>query len=149
MRWWVVQLVPIKIRFVHKCMWFALGHTGGWTTVLPSLQSKTNENFPPTGRITLKKWAWKPLLCKTFVSLFSVLWFHRIYRGLHNSFDCLCGLVVRVLGYRSGGPGSIPDHYQKKSSGSGTKLHRLSLRTQTMEFSLVLVLAQLFRGAIG
>jgi hypothetical protein len=22
--------------------------------------------------------------------------------------DCLCGLVVRVLGYRSGGPGSIP-----------------------------------------
>jgi hypothetical protein len=24
------------------------------------------------------------------------------------SFDRLCGLVVRVLGYRSGGPGSIP-----------------------------------------
>jgi hypothetical protein len=24
------------------------------------------------------------------------------------SLDCLCGLVVRVLGYRSGGPGSIP-----------------------------------------
>jgi hypothetical protein len=23
-------------------------------------------------------------------------------------FDRLCGLVVRVLGYRSGGPGSIP-----------------------------------------
>jgi hypothetical protein len=23
--------------------------------------------------------------------------------------DHLCGLVVRVLGYRSGGPGSIPD----------------------------------------
>jgi hypothetical protein len=23
------------------------------------------------------------------------------------SVDCLCGLVVRVLGYRSGGPGSI------------------------------------------
>jgi hypothetical protein len=28
--------------------------------------------------------------------------------------DRLCGLVVRVLGYRSGGPGSIPRHYQKK-----------------------------------
>jgi hypothetical protein len=27
--------------------------------------------------------------------------------------DRLCGLVVRVLGYRSGGPGSIR-HYQKK-----------------------------------
>jgi hypothetical protein len=33
--------------------------------------------------------------------------------------DRLCGLVVRVPGYRSGGPGSIPGHY-KKSSGSGT-----------------------------
>jgi hypothetical protein len=30
-----------------------------------------------------------------------------------------CGLVVRVLGYRSGGPGSIPGT-TKKSSGSGT-----------------------------
>jgi hypothetical protein len=34
--------------------------------------------------------------------------------------DCLCGLVVRVLGYRSGGPGSIPGTTKKKSSGSGT-----------------------------
>jgi hypothetical protein len=32
-------------------------------------------------------------------------------------YDPLCGLVVRDLGYRSGGPGSIP---RKKSSGSGT-----------------------------
>jgi hypothetical protein len=34
--------------------------------------------------------------------------------------DRLCGLVVRVLGYRSGGPGSIPGTNRKKSSGSGT-----------------------------
>jgi hypothetical protein len=33
--------------------------------------------------------------------------------------DRLCGLVVRVLGYRSGGPGSIPGT-TKKSSGSET-----------------------------
>jgi hypothetical protein len=33
--------------------------------------------------------------------------------------DRLCGLVVRVLGYRSGGPGSIHGT-TKKSSGSGT-----------------------------
>jgi hypothetical protein len=33
--------------------------------------------------------------------------------------DHLCGLVVRVLGYRSGGPGSIPGTI-KKSSGFGT-----------------------------
>jgi hypothetical protein len=34
--------------------------------------------------------------------------------------DRLCGLVVRVLGYRSGGSGSIPGTTRKKSSGSGT-----------------------------
>jgi hypothetical protein len=28
--------------------------------------------------------------------------------------------VVRVLGYRSGGPGSVPGTTRKKSSGSGT-----------------------------
>jgi hypothetical protein len=33
----------------------------------------------------------------------------------HNlSKDLLCGLVVRVLGYRSGGPGSIPGTTRKK-----------------------------------
>jgi hypothetical protein len=34
--------------------------------------------------------------------------------------DRLCGLVVRILGCRSGGPGSIPGTTRKKSSGSGT-----------------------------
>jgi hypothetical protein len=34
--------------------------------------------------------------------------------------DRLCGQVVRVLGYRFGGPGSIPGTTIKKSSGSGT-----------------------------
>jgi hypothetical protein len=28
--------------------------------------------------------------------------------------DRLCGLMVRVLGYRSGGPGSIPGTTRKK-----------------------------------
>jgi hypothetical protein len=41
-----------------------------------------------------------------------------------NDIDRLCGLVVRVLGYRygyrSGGPGSIPGTTKKNSSGSGT-----------------------------
>jgi hypothetical protein len=31
--------------------------------------------------------------------------------------DRLCGLVVRVLGYRSGGPGSIPGTTRKKVGG--------------------------------
>jgi hypothetical protein len=34
--------------------------------------------------------------------------------------DHLCGLVVRVLGYRSGGPDSIPGTTKTKSSASGT-----------------------------
>jgi hypothetical protein len=33
--------------------------------------------------------------------------------GLYGSGDRLCGQVVRVLGYRFGGPGSIPGHYKK------------------------------------
>jgi hypothetical protein len=32
-------------------------------------------------------------------------------------FDRLCGLVVRVLCYRSGGPGSIPGTTRKKIVG--------------------------------
>jgi hypothetical protein len=45
--------------------------------------------------------------------------------------DRLCGLVVRVLGYRSGGPGSIPGTSKKKVVG----LERgpLSLVTTTEE----------------
>jgi hypothetical protein len=34
-----------------------------------------------------------------------------------SSSDRLCGLVVRVLGYRSGGPGSIPGTTRKKVVG--------------------------------
>jgi hypothetical protein len=40
--------------------------------------------------------------------------------GLAPGADHLCGLVVRVPGYRSGGPGSISGTTRKKSSGSGT-----------------------------
>jgi hypothetical protein len=39
---------------------------------------------------------------------------------LYHYIDRLRGLVVRVLGYRSEGPGSIPGTTRKKSSGSGT-----------------------------
>jgi hypothetical protein len=34
--------------------------------------------------------------------------------ALQIIYDRLCGLVVRVLGYRSGGPGSIPCTTKKK-----------------------------------
>jgi hypothetical protein len=44
-----------------------------------------------------------------------------IYMTYLRGFDRLCGLVVTVLGYRSGGPSSIPGTTRKKSSGSGTE----------------------------
>jgi hypothetical protein len=39
------------------------------------------------------------------------------YSSLYQNYDRLCGLVVRVLGYRSGGPGSIPGTTKKKVLG--------------------------------
>jgi hypothetical protein len=46
-------------------------------------------------------------------------------------FD-LCGLVVRVLGYRSGGPGSIPGTTKKKNL-VGLEQGPLSLVSTTEE----------------
>jgi hypothetical protein len=39
------------------------------------------------------------------------------FPSLLTSHDPLCGLVVRVLGYRSGGPASIPGTTRKKVVG--------------------------------
>jgi hypothetical protein len=46
--------------------------------------------------------------------------------------DRLCGLVVRVLGYRSRGPGSIPGTTRKKKV-VGLERGPLSLVTRTEE----------------
>jgi hypothetical protein len=46
--------------------------------------------------------------------------------------DRLCGLVVRVLGYRSGGPGSIPGTTRKKKV-VGLERGPLSLLSTTEE----------------
>jgi hypothetical protein len=43
-----------------------------------------------------------------------------LYVSLYTVGDRLCGLVVRVPGYISEGPDSIPGTTRKKSSGSGT-----------------------------
>jgi hypothetical protein len=47
--------------------------------------------------------------------------------------DRLCGLVVRVLGYRSGGPGSIPGTTRKKTEVVGLERGPLSLVSTTGE----------------
>jgi hypothetical protein len=41
----------------------------------------------------------------------------RNYHSFYCEGDRLCGLVVRVLGYRSGGPGSIPGTTKKNVVG--------------------------------
>jgi hypothetical protein len=45
-------------------------------------------------------------------SSFSELMAHFMHQV--SKADRLCGLVVRVFGYRSGGPGSIPGTTKKK-----------------------------------
>jgi hypothetical protein len=57
---------------------------------------------------------------------------------LHCKEDRLCGLVVRVLGYRSGGPGSIPGttRFSEKKKGKqvvGLERGPLSLVSTTEE----------------
>jgi hypothetical protein len=51
---------------------------------------------------------------------------------INNVSDRLCGLVVRVLGYRSGGPGSIPGTTRKKKV-MGLERGPLSLVSTTEE----------------
>jgi hypothetical protein len=50
-----------------------------------------------------------------------------------NYNDRLCGLAVRVLGYRSGGPGSIPGTTRKKEKVVGLERGPLSLMSTTEE----------------
>jgi hypothetical protein len=52
---------------------------------------------------------------------------------LHPLVDRLCGLVVRVLGYRSGGPGSIPGTTRIKKTVVGLERGPLSLVSTTEE----------------
>jgi hypothetical protein len=54
------------------------------------------------------------------------------FTSVIQCYDCLCGLVVRVVGYRSGGPGSIPGTTRKKKVG-GLEWGPLSLVSTTEE----------------
>jgi hypothetical protein len=55
-----------------------------------------------------------------------------LYENIGCYMDRLCGLVVRVLGYRSGGPGSIPGTTTKKEV-VGLERGPLSLVSTTEE----------------
>jgi hypothetical protein len=60
----------------------------------------------------------------------------QIFLFLRPFVDRLCGLVVRVLGYRSGGPDSFPGTTRKKCSVSGpgsTQPREYKLRSYLIE----------------
>jgi hypothetical protein len=63
----------------------------------------TNENFIPISFII-----YVIIIIKGSIALF-------LFGPLYTLYDRLCGLLVRVLGYRSGGPGSIPGTTRKKN----------------------------------
>jgi hypothetical protein len=65
------------------------------------------------------------MLCSRTVVSFRFAW-------CEARHDRLCGLVVRVLGYRSGGPGSIPGT-TKKEKVIGLERGPLSLVSTTEE----------------
>jgi hypothetical protein len=63
------------------------------------------------------------------VSTLKIIYIEKYVLYAHT--DSLCGLVVRVLGYRSGGPGSIPGTTRKNVVG--LKRGPLSLVSTTEE----------------
>jgi hypothetical protein len=56
----------------------------------------------------------------------------KISHAIHEENDRLYGLVVRVLGYRSGGPGSIPGTTEKKIVGLERGPHSLVSTTEEL-----------------
>jgi hypothetical protein len=59
--------------------------------------------------------------------------------------DRLCGLVVRVLGYRSGSPGSISGTIRKKRKVVGLERGPLSLVSTTEELLDIKVAAPVYK----
>jgi hypothetical protein len=72
------------------------------------------------------------MVCLTTAEDFSADKSSQIYSYMLIIKDRLCGLVVKVLGYRSGGPGSIPGTIRKKKV-VGPERGPLSLMSTTEE----------------
>jgi hypothetical protein len=76
---------------------------------------------------------WEPWIHRTQLLLLSHTWRVVINASVAYLLGRLCGLVVRVLGYRSGGLGSIPGTTKKKKEKVGLERSPLSLVTTTEE----------------
>jgi hypothetical protein len=66
---------------------------------------------------------------------------HLKYHLLSVDYDRLCGLVVRVLGYRFGGPGSIPG--TTRFSGKKKKKRKNVVGLERVPLSLVSITEEL------
>jgi hypothetical protein len=73
------------------------------------------------------------LTLRLYENAYSLILFELILLILVVNTDRLCGLVVRVLCYKSGGPGSIPCTTRKKSSGSGTGFSLVSTAEELLD----------------
>jgi hypothetical protein len=63
----------------------------------------------------LKKYLYCEHVLQLYYAMFYILnSYIYIYIYIYIVYDRVCGLVVRVLGYRSGDPGSIPGTSRKK-----------------------------------
>jgi hypothetical protein len=114
---------PSVRRFFTKCGILDISQPyRPWVAFLLFIQEKKKD----TGSSSDREWRSKKCVCVFFFSgdkLTNKTWSE--VRSVFFSYsekdsDHLCGLVVRVLGYRSGGPGSIPGTTRKRSSVSGT-----------------------------
>jgi hypothetical protein len=71
------------------------------------VRSKTKPKLISSQKVTEIRIDFYPLL-------HPLPWMQLEYQSSWDYDDRLCGLVVRVLGYRSGGPGSIAGTTRKK-----------------------------------
>jgi hypothetical protein len=118
-----LQSFQVKIRDRRACMLIIvsiLWNPRSWIPIKEYLHIYT------------KTQAMYKKLPRTFLlTLFLYFWLHNLLTFFNNNiFPCpcqvdrLCGLVVTVLGYRSGGPSSI--HYQKKKLWVWNGVHSAS-----------------------
>jgi hypothetical protein len=108
-------------------------HGGPFLTALKALKLNAGRCMPGTCRllkifrlVLLREWNrmfGSPFICKLYR-------YSKITRGMKR--DRLCGLVVRVIGNRSGGPGSIPGT-NRKNNLVGLERGPLSLVSTTEE----------------
>jgi hypothetical protein len=83
----------------------------------------------PTAQLQMSEMWWESELPVCMYEWMNVVYY---FKNLCRT-DRLCGLVVRVLGYRSGGPGSIPGTNRKTKTAVGLERGPLSLVSTTEE----------------